>query len=146
MSTEDDLRDQLRRADERVVQLRAANASLEHGLLRATASQVRLLGCVVAALFAGTVGFLIARSSGDARLARESRVASGAHAEKLGRDQAFVVTCKLAEQDARYKLSTCQDELARPTPADLGPRPTRSTIPPGPLCACQLGDPLCSCL
>jgi hypothetical protein len=142
--TEEDLRDTLRRAEERIRDLRQENATLERSLLRPTAVRSATVATVVAALLAGTLAYVGGSNFGDVRAARERDLAELTHGARMTGERTVIDACKLSLQKTTSDIDGCKaerDELLQRLRDRAAANPTRT-----PPCNCQAGDPLCSCL
>jgi hypothetical protein len=144
MKENEDLRETLRRAEERIRDLRQGNATLERGLLRPTALRSATVATVVAAMLAGSLAYVGGSNFCDSRAARERDLAEQAHLAHMVSERTIVDACKLSLQKTTNDIDGCRaerDELLQRLRERAAASPTR--MPP---CTCQIGDPLCSCL
>jgi hypothetical protein len=142
MSEPGDVREQLRRAEERVVQVRSENAALERRLFKPTGLRNWTIAGVLATALAGTLGFVISNRAGYARAAVDRDRAAEEHGKAVERRRLSTEQCKGSLDRKLAELLSCQRSRVPPAP-DPAPRPPPR---PGPPCNCEAGDPLCSCL
>jgi hypothetical protein len=143
MTENEDLRDTLRRAEERIRDLRQGNATLERSLLRPTALRSATVATVVAAMLAGSLAYVGGSNLGDVRAARERDLAEQTHLAHMVSERTGIDACKLSLQKTTSDIDGCKaerDELLQRLRERAGVNPSRT-----PPCTCQAGDPLCSC-
>lgn len=144
MSDPNDVRAELRLAEERLAKVRARNTQLERELLEPTPLRNRVIATLVLAAFGGALAYVGATRAGDARAAQArahlaaeyedvcagQRRGIDACKELLRKEQNDTLTCKAQRDDVQRKVSAAPSPPARVNPK----------------CNCQVGDPLCSCL
>lgn len=140
----EDLRDTLRRAEERIRDLRQGNATLERSLLRPTVLRSATVATVVAAMLAGSLAYVGGSNFGDVRAAREGDLAELRHVAQMTSERSIIDACRLSLQKTTSDIDGCKaerDVLLQRLRERAAANPTRT-----PACTCQAGDPLCSCL
>ncbi len=131
-SESEQVKEQLRRAEERVQELLDEKADLERQIAIGRRPRSWAIAVGLTVLLAGTAGFVLAAIDG----ARQRKTLEAELLAKLAIAHKGESSCREMLGD----YTACVDELRR---ARLQLLPS-STPPPG--CDCVPGDPLCSCL
>jgi hypothetical protein len=145
MSQVEQLREELRRAEENVVRLRDETARIQRRSLRPTTLLNWVIGAVLLASLAGVVAYSLGQGAEDKRHEHARALAQAEHEKVLTREREPTSICKRELPKIAGDVLTCFKEVAERE--RNRPRPPPRVTPPGtPPCLCQPADPLCSCL